>query len=116
MMRSKIHQARVTAIDPDYEGSISIGTDLLRKADIVRFEQVHVLNAETGTRVVTYAIEATDPGTMQVNGAAAHGFTEGDRVIVIAYTLTDDVGAELLRPRIVLCDEANRPRLAEGHR
>ncbi|MBT6785592.1 MAG: aspartate 1-decarboxylase, partial [Planctomycetes bacterium] len=35
MLHSKIHRATVTGADLDYEGSVSIDTDLLEAADIV---------------------------------------------------------------------------------
>ena len=58
MLRSKIHRACLTGTDLEYEGSIAIDVELLRAADILPGEQVHVLNLNNGARLITYAIEA----------------------------------------------------------
>ena len=58
LMKSKIHRARVTQCDMHYEGSISIDRDWLDEVGILPYEQVDVLNINTGARFTTYAIEA----------------------------------------------------------
>ena len=70
MMKSKIHRATVTGADVDYAGSISLDTDLMKRADILEWEQVAVLDVDNGDRFETYAI-AGEPGQVQLNGAAA---------------------------------------------
>ena len=110
MLKSKIHLAKVTSTDFLYEGSVSIGPDLLRAADIVPYEQVHLLNMETGRRLVTYALPDIQPGVVQVNGAAAQAFEKGDRVIILSYTIADEIFAANAQPRLVIVDEENRPR------
>ncbi len=57
MMKSKIHRATVTDANLNYVGSITVDTDLLEAADILPYEQVFVLNINTGARFETYAIE-----------------------------------------------------------
>jgi aspartate 1-decarboxylase len=72
ILKSKIHRATVTAVDLDYEGSITVDQKLLEKADILPGEQVHVLNINNGERFVTYAIAAKrESGTVMLNGPAA---------------------------------------------
>ena len=71
MFKSKIHRATVTDANLDYEGSITIDRDLMREADILPYEQVHVVNVTNGERLVTYAIEGGE-GEICLNGAAAH--------------------------------------------
>ena len=39
MLKSKIHRARVTDANIDYEGSITIGQELMEAADIFPFDQ-----------------------------------------------------------------------------
>ena len=56
MMKGKIHRATVTEADLHYVGSVSIDPDLMKAADIIRDEQVHVLDIDNGNRLVTYAI------------------------------------------------------------
>jgi len=43
MLKSKIHRATLTDCDVNYEGSITVDRDLLKAADILPYEQVHVL-------------------------------------------------------------------------
>lgn len=103
--KSKIHHATVTEANIDYIGSIGIDSELLRRADIVPGEKVGVWNVTTGSRVETYAIKAPEgSGEIIVNGAAAHHFSAGDTVIIVAFTLTD----EEIEPKMFLVDEGNR--------
>ena len=60
MLKSKIHRAKVTKINIDYEGSIAIDRRLMQEADILPYEQVQVLNINNGARFTTYAIEGKE--------------------------------------------------------
>jgi aspartate 1-decarboxylase len=109
MMKSKIHRATVTACDVDYVGSITIDADLMRQADLLPNEQVHVWDIANGARMVTYAIEdEPGSGTIQVNGAAARLVTEGDKVIICSYGAYDDAELGSYSPIVVHVDEENR--------
>ena len=57
MLKSKIHRATVTGCDADYVGSITLDPELMRSADLLANEQVHVWDIDNGARFVTYAIE-----------------------------------------------------------
>jgi aspartate 1-decarboxylase len=108
MMKSKIHRATVTGAELDYAGSISLDTELMKRADIMEFEQVAVLDVDNGNRFETYAI-AGDAGQVQLNGAAARLVEVGHKVIVITYADYDD--AELrsgFEPLVVKVDAENR--------
>ena len=103
--KSKIHHAVVTGADLDYIGSIGIDAELMRLADLVVGEKVHVWNIANGARIETYAIPLeANSGEIVVNGAAAHHFTAGDRVIIVAFVHTDEV----IEPQMLLVDDANR--------
>ena len=86
MLKSKIHRARVTDCNIDYEGSITIDSDLLRAADILAYEKVEILNINNGARFSTYAIEG-NPGSGDIclNGAAARLACVDDVIIIITY-------------------------------
>jgi aspartate 1-decarboxylase len=72
MLKSKIHRATLTGKALDYEGSIALDLRLMEAADLLAGEQVHVLNVNTGSRLVTYVIVApADSGTVMLNGPAA---------------------------------------------
>ena len=109
MMKSKIHRATITACDVDYVGSISIDADLMRQADLLENEQVHVWDIANGARMVTYAIEdEAGSGTIQINGAAARLVSEGDKVIICSYAAYDDADLEAYSPVVVHVDDDNR--------
>jgi len=109
MMKSKIHRATITACDVDYVGSISIDADLMRQADLLENEQVHVWDIANGARMVTYAIEdEAGSGTIQINGAAARLVNEGDKVIICSYAAYDDADLEAYSPVVVHVDDENR--------
>ena len=111
LLKSKIHRAVVTEANIDYEGSITIDAGLMRAADILPFEQVHVLDINNGARLQTYAIEG-EPGSgaICVNGAAAHLISAGDRVIILSYVQLEEAEARSHRPTLVYVDERNQVR------
>jgi aspartate 1-decarboxylase len=108
MLKSKIHRARVTDANIDYEGSISIDRKLMAEADILPYEQVHVLNINNGARFTTYAIEgAAGSGAICLNGAAARLAVKGDIVIILTYTQVPEEQTKNYRPKIVHVNEKN---------
>jgi aspartate 1-decarboxylase len=109
LMKSKIHRATVTRADLDYEGSLSLGPELLRAADVAVGEQVHVVNVSNGSRAVTYAIEG-EPGEVALNGAMARIGSVGDVVIVITYANVDDAEVAAFVPVVVPVGAGNRIR------
>jgi len=102
MLKSKIHRATITGCDLHYVGSITIDTELLKAADILEHEQVHVLDIDNGARFETYTI-AGEPGSgaMQINGAAARLVHEGDTIIVVSYASYDAAELHHYEPRVV---------------
>ena len=107
VLKSKLHQARVTDKNTLYMGSITIDRELMDLAGLRPYERVEVYDIENGERFATYVIEgASGGGGIVVNGAAARKVEVGDRVIVAAYAL---IGPdEEVRPKVVLLDEENR--------
>jgi aspartate 1-decarboxylase len=109
MLKSKIHRARVTQVDLDYEGSITIDGSLMEAGDILPFERVQVLNVNNGARFSTYAIEGqANSGIVGINGAAARLVAKGDIVIILAYSQIPDDEAVNVTPSIVRVDSHNR--------
>lgn len=115
MMKSKIHRARVTATDLDYEGSLTVDADLLDAADVLPNEQIHVWDVTNGARLVTYALAGErGSGTVQVNGAGAHLIKPGDVVIIATYGTYDEAEARGHEPVVVLMDANNRVKESVG--
>ncbi len=109
MLRAKIHRATLTGTDLDYQGSIAIDRTLMEAADLLPGEQVHVLNLNNGSRLITYVIEApAGTGTMLLNGPAARLGLKGDIVVVLAYGSYSDEEAQALHPCTVYVDGENR--------
>jgi aspartate 1-decarboxylase len=102
MLKSKIHRATVTDCDLHYVGSITIDPELLEAADMLSYEQVHVVDVDNGARFETYTIPgARGSGEMKINGAAARLVHRGDTIIVISYGQYDEAELAEYEPRVV---------------
>jgi aspartate 1-decarboxylase len=109
MLKSKIHRARVTQCNIDYEGSITIDKDLMEAADLLQFEKVEVLDINNSARFHTYAIEGQrGSGEICLNGAAARLVAKDDIVIILSYHLVAEDEAATSSPRLVYVDSQNR--------
>ena len=109
MFKSKIHRARVTHADLNYEGSVTISGDLMDAARIREHEQVHIWNVTQGTRLVTYALRGEDDsGVICINGAAAHRAKPGDKVIICTFAEVPEEQVDDWKPTVVLVDAKNR--------
>ena len=109
MLKGKIHRARVTRCNVDYEGSITIDRDLMEAADLLSYERVDILNINNGARFNTYAIEGErGSGEICLNGAAARLVAKGDIVIILSYHVVTEDEAVTATPRLVYVDSENR--------
>lgn len=108
ILKSKIHRARVTEANLNYEGSITIDKDLMEAADIVNFEKVSVWNLANGARFDTYAVEGErKSGIICLNGAAARLVSVGDYIIIASFCELEEKEIASHNPKIVLVDETN---------
>jgi aspartate 1-decarboxylase len=99
----------VTRADKHYEGSCSVDTQLMKAADLVAHEHVHIWNVTSGTRFETYVIPAPKgSGTIQINGAAAHLAKKGDLIIISSFAHLPRKKALTHKPKIVFVDKNNR--------
>jgi aspartate 1-decarboxylase len=109
MLKCKIHRAVVTECDLNYEGSISIDTNLIEASGLLLNERVEIYNVNNGERFATYVIPAkSGSGSIGLNGAAARKACVGDLLIICAYAGLDADKARAHLPKIVLCDDHNR--------
>ena len=109
MLKGKIHRARVTQVNLDYEGSITIDKLLMEASDILPNERVEVLNINNGARFSTYAIEGeANSGVIGINGAAARLVAKGDMIIILSYCQVPDNEAIAMEPTVVYVDDRNR--------
>jgi aspartate 1-decarboxylase len=109
LLRAKLHRLTVTDRKIEYEGSLTIGADLLKAADILPGERVQVVNVNNGARFETYILEGeSGSGVVCLNGAAARLAEIGDVVIVIAYGYLEEGKISSFKPKIVLVDSKNK--------
>ncbi|MCB1173519.1 MAG: aspartate 1-decarboxylase [Leptospiraceae bacterium] len=116
MCKAKIHRATVTEADLNYEGSLTVDTDLLDAAGIRPYEKVSVVNINNGSRLETYTIRGErGSGTICLNGAAARLGQRGDLIIIISYALcTESELSDDYEPRVVHVDEFNQIKRITG--
>ena len=108
LLKSKIHRATVTEANLEYEGSITIDSELLEAANIVPWEQVDLYDCTNGSRLHTYVIPGeAGSGEICVNGAAAHLVKPHDVIIIAAYVQVEDAEARQWEARRVFVDERN---------
>ena len=109
LLKCKLHHARVTHSELEYEGSCAIDSGLLEAAGIREYEQIHIYNLRNGKRFTTYAIRAEQgSGVISINGAAAHKANPGDRIIICTYTMLSEQEAAGFKPTLVYLDADNR--------
>ena len=108
MFKSKVHRATVTQADLNYSGSLTLDADLMEAAGMLEYEQVSVLNINTGDRFATYLIRGErGSGVVCLNGAAARKGQPGDLVIILTYAQMDAEEAQSHTPKVVCVDEKN---------
>ena len=109
IFKSKIHRATVTEANLNYEGSLTVDSELLEAAGMREYEHIHVVNINTGARLETYLIRGTPgSGTICLNGAAARLGAPGDKIIVITYAHMTAEETEKHKPKAVLVNDQNK--------
>ena len=109
LLKAKLHHARVTHSELEYEGSCAIDGHLLDTAGILEYEQIQIYNLDNGERFTTYAIRAEEhSGIISVNGAAAHKARPRDRVIICTYAVVSQNELANFKPKLVYLDESNQ--------
>ena len=109
MLKAKIHGARVTGANLDYEGSLTIDRDVMDYVKILPYEKIMVANLENGNRFETYAISGErGKGEICLNGATAHLGKAGDRLTIFTFGLVPTDQALQIRPRVVRLDPKNK--------
>ena len=106
MLKSKIHGIKVTDVNPNYCGSITIDSKLIDETNILEYEQVHVLDVTNGKRFITYAMKG-NKDEVCVNGAAAKLVEFDDTLIILSYGIYNDLWPVYRKPKIIYCNKEN---------
>jgi aspartate 1-decarboxylase len=109
MLKSKIHRARITGGDLDYEGSLTIDRALMEKAGMLPYEKILASNMANGNRFETYAIPGeSGSGAIILNGATCHLGKAGDLLTIMSFTWMDAKEAEKWQPRVLVLGDRNK--------
>ena len=115
LLKSKIHRAAVTGASVDYEGSLTIASDLAEREGLRHYEKILVGNMGNGERFETYVIYGqAGSGVIELNGATAHLGKIGDRLTIMSYAWVDESLAGTWKPKVVVVDEKNTPLPGKG--
>jgi len=108
-LKSKLHGARVTHSELNYDGSCAIDSDILAQASIYEYERIEIYNVTNGERFSTYTILA-EPGSgiISVNGAAAHKANPGDKLVIATYIDVQEDQIKKHSPILVYLDANNK--------
>ncbi len=102
VLKSKIHTVKVTQANINYKGSITIDEDLMDKANIKTWEQVHINNATKSSRIITYAIPGErGSGIIGMNGGAALHADEGDTIHILCFCSISAKDIDKHQPTII---------------
>jgi aspartate 1-decarboxylase len=109
LLKSKIHRASVTGASLDYEGSLSVSSDIAETVGLLPYERILVGNLQNGERFETYVIYAVPGrGVIELNGATAHLGKVGDLLTIMSFARLTPEEAKSHRPRIAVLDRQNR--------
>lgn len=110
MLKSKLHNATVTAAEPEYEGSLMIDRQLMDAVKLRPYEKILVANLANGNRFETYAISG-EPGSgvISLNGATCFLGAPGDRIIIFSFCACTEAEAASHHPLILVLGKDNKP-------
>src|ERR1700722_17364244 len=106
----KLHCVHVTAAKLDYEGSITIDSDLMAAAGIVPFQLLYINSMANDVHWETYAIPGK-PGSGEIclNGCPARLFQPGDQVIILSLEQMTRAEAAKAEHKVVYVNAKKKP-------
>ena len=109
LLKSKIHRATVTGGDVNYEGSLTISSDLMDQCGLQEYERILCGNMANGNRWETYAIRGKKgTGEIIMNGAVAHLGKKGDVLTIMNFAGLTKAEAKKWKPRVVVLGKGNK--------
>jgi aspartate 1-decarboxylase len=108
LLKSKIHRATITDGNLDYEGSLTIASDLMEKCGLLPYERILCSNRANGNRFETYAIPGkARSGQIVLNGAAAFQGKKGDLLTIMSFAHVSKRSVKGWKPRVVVLGNGN---------
>jgi len=109
LLKSKLHRATVTGGDVNYEGSLTIASDLMDKCGLQEYEKILCGNMANGNRWETYAIRGKKgSGEIILNGAVAHLGKKGDVLTIMNFATVSQKMAKKWKPRVLVLGKGNK--------
>jgi aspartate 1-decarboxylase len=109
MLKSKIHRAKVTAANVNYEGSLSVDSNLMEQAGLLPYERILCGNMANGNRFETYVIAGErGTGSIILNGATSHLGKPGDLLTIMSYACVEEGLAKKWQPRVIVLGPDNQ--------
>ncbi len=115
LLSGKIHTARLTGCELDYEGSLEIDRDLIEAGGLLPYEKILVVNRNNGERLETYVIPG-DRGSKVfcLNGPAAKRGNVGDVITIMAFGVYTEDEAKDHDPPVIVLDGSNNIIMRKG--
>ena len=109
LLKSKIHRATVTGGDVNYEGSLTIASDLMEKCGLQEYEKILCGNMANGNRWETYVIKGKKgSGEIVMNGAVAFLGKKGDLITIMNFAAFSKKEAKKWEPRVIVLGKGNK--------
>jgi aspartate 1-decarboxylase len=109
LLKSKIHRATVTGGNVNYEGSLTISSDILDKIGLREYERILCGNMANGNRWETYVIRGkAGAGEIIMNGAVAHLGKKGDLLTIMNFGIFTEAEAKNWKPHVVVLGKGNK--------
>ncbi len=96
VLKSKIQEAIISGASVECEGSITLSPELMEKADLIEYEQVHVNSQYNEGRIITYVLKGESGCGIKLNGGAANHFRVGEIVHILAFKEVSVTEAEYI--------------------
>ncbi len=109
LLKSKLHRARVTDGNVNYEGSLTVSEDLMKAVGFLPYERILVGNTANGERFETYLIVGKwGKGEVCLNGGTAHLGKVGDLLTIMSFVGVSEDQVATHQPRMVTLLEGNQ--------
>ncbi len=106
VIKSKIHKANVTGVEPEMNDCIRIDREIMKLANIDDYEKVLIVDATNGARLETFAVgDSPGKGRIIASGAVANHVKGGDEIGIMAFTWSSETGGNFSN---ILVDSENR--------